>query len=285
MRVGSQHFLGHRGIRLAADVGGEPGAPAVILLHGVGQRRHSWAKAMRELLAEGYRVINLEARGHGDSDWAADADYTLDALAADLEAVIATLPAPPALVGASMGGATALYAVGHASEAIARALVLVDIVPRVDATAAEKIRAFMRASPDGFGSVEEAADTVAAYYPYRPRPDDASGLMRNLRRREDGRLVWHWDPDFLDTPWRTQRQRSTDRLLEAATRVQVPSLLVRGLRSDIVSESGLEEFRRHLPTLEICDVSAAGHMVVGDRNDAFNRCVLKFLRRHLPVRQ
>jgi pimeloyl-ACP methyl ester carboxylesterase len=284
MRIELQRFLGHRGVTLAADVGGDPKAPAVVLLHGVGQRRHSWDKAMRELLAHGYRVINLEARGHGDSDWAADADYSLDALAADLEAVLAALPALPALVGASMGGATALYAVGHASTAIARALVMVDIVPRVDAAAADKIRAFMRASPDGFASVDEAADTVAAYYPHRRRPDDVSGLMKNLRRREDGRLVWHWDPGFLDTPWRTQRQRSTDRLLEAAARVQVPSLLVRGLRSNIVSESGVEEFCRHLPTLEICDVSAAGHMVVGDSNEAFNRCVLSFLRRHMPIR-
>jgi pimeloyl-ACP methyl ester carboxylesterase len=283
------HFVDRRyavpgGITVAADVGGDPSAPAVILLHGIGQTRHSWRTVTRELLSQGYHVINLDARGHGKSDWASDSDYTLDALAADVKAVAATLPSAPTLVGASMGGATALCAVGEAPAAVARALVLVDIVPRVDAKASETIRAFMRASPRGFASVEEAADTVAAYYPHRQRPADASGLMKNLRRRDDGRLYWHWDPNFLDLPWRTQRQRSTDRLLRAAARVCVPTLLVRGLRSDIVSDSALAEFRRHMPRLEVCDVSGAGHMVVGDKNDAFNRCVISFLHQHSPTR-
>src|SRR5882757_10873228 len=97
------------GLSVAADVGGDPSHPAVILLHGGGQTRHSWAGTMRELLAQGYHVINLDARGHGNSDWAKDGDYGLKALAADLRAVIGTLSSKPVLVGASMGGATGLY--------------------------------------------------------------------------------------------------------------------------------------------------------------------------------
>jgi pimeloyl-ACP methyl ester carboxylesterase len=271
------------GIEIAADVGGDPSRPAVILLHGGGQTRHSWGGAMRELLRRGYQVINYDARGHGDSGWSADADYSLQAMASDLRAVIATLSSPPALVGASMGGITSLYAVGNGEPGLASALVLVDVVPRIDATGGKKIGDFMRARPDGFATLEEAADAVSAYNPHRPRPKDISGLMKNLRLREDGRLHWHWDPRFVQNEKRVEPPQFAEILLDAADRVRIPSLLVRGMQSDIVSEAGVEEFRRHLPALEVYDVVGAGHMVAGDRNDAFNDGVIGFLQKHLPI--
>ena len=268
---------------LAADVGGDPQAPAVILLHGGGQTRHSWSGAMRELLAQGYHVINFDARGHGDSQWAPDGDYRLECLAADLRAVISTLPTPPALVGASMGGATSLFAVGNGPADLAHALILVDIVPQIDPVGAAKIGAFLRARPDGFADLEEAADAVAAYNPQRPRPRDPSGLMKNLRRRDDGRLRWHWDPRFVQRAANAEPPRFTEQLLDAATRVRIPTLLVRGMQSDIVSEAGVEQFRQALPALEVFDVAGAGHMVAGDRNDAFNQGVIGFLGKYLPA--
>src|ERR1700761_731453 len=108
----TQAFLGKRGIRLVADVGGDSRAPTTIFLHGGGQTRHSWRATMNELVAQGYHIINLDARGHGDSEWAADGDYSLDILAADLGCVVDTLPSAPALVGASMGAAAALCLAG-----------------------------------------------------------------------------------------------------------------------------------------------------------------------------
>lgn len=275
-------YTGAQGVPLVADVGGDPSLPPVILMHGGGQTRHSWGTAMRELVAQGFHVINLDARGHGDSGWSPDGNYTLDALAEDLRAVIATLPAQPALVGASMGGATALYAVGNSPEPIARALVLVDIVPRVEAAGGAKIGAFMRANPEGFATLEDAADAVAAYYPHRPRPKDPSGLMKNLRKRQDGRLYWHWDPKMMArTDKNPEPPRFAQQLLAACAGVKIPSLLVRGLQSDIVGDEGVREFKAQLPQLEVFDVSGAGHMVAGDKNDAFNDGVISFLRRHL----
>jgi pimeloyl-ACP methyl ester carboxylesterase len=269
------------GLTLVGDVGGDPTAPPVILLHGGGQTRHSWARAMRELVAHGYHVLNLDARGHGDSDWSPSADYSFPTMAADLRAVIATLPRPPALVGASMGGATALLAVGTSAAPISPALVLVDIVPSIDPQGADRIGTFMRARPDGFATLEEAMDAVAAYNPHRPRPRDPSGLMKNLRWR-DGRLHWHWDPKFATHIGRSEPPRFADPLHRAAEAVRIPTLLVRGLRSDIVSDAGVAELRTHLPQLEVLDVAGAGHMVAGDKNDAFNAGVLAFLQRHLP---
>jgi len=280
-----RRYTGAQGLKLAADVGGDPSHPPVVLLHGGGQTRHSWGTAMRELVAQGFHVINLDARGHSDSDWSPDADYGLATLAEDLKAVIATLASPPALVGASMGGATSLYAIGNTKERIARALVMVDIVPRIEQAGGEKIGAFMRANPEGFATLEEAADAVSKYYPHRPRPKDPSGLMKNLRRRDDGRLHWHWDPKLFarprqDTP--PEPPRFTDQLLSACPGVHVPTLLVRGLSSDIVGDEGVAQFKQHLPQLEVFDVAGAGHMVAGDRNDAFNQGVVGFLKRTIP---
>jgi len=270
------------GIEVVADVGGDPSKPAVILLHGGGQTRHSWGGAMDELLARGYHVINLDARGHGDSGWSPDADYSLDAMSADLLAVVATLPAPPALVGASMGGMTLLHAAGSSEATIASALVLVDVVPRVDPVGAQKITSFMSGRLDGFASLEEASEAVAAYNPHRPRPKDPSGLMKNLRWR-DGRLHWHWDPKFVNRTQPVEPPLMAEVLLADAERIRQPTLLVRGMQSDIVSEAGVAEFREHIPGLEVFDVAGAGHMVAGDRNDAFNVGVLGFLQRHHPA--
>lgn len=276
----TRHFEVADGITLVADVGGRAGQPSVILMHGGGQTRHSWHGAMQELVARDFRVVNLDARGHGESDWAPDGDYSLPRLAEDLRAVIARLPDRPALVGASMGAATALYTVGTSAEPLARALVLVDLVPQVEQAGADKIRRFMRAYPDGFANLEEVADAVSAYYPHRKRPKDPSGLMKNLRLWSDGRLHWHWDPRFIERPDQPEPPQLTDQLVAACDGVTIPSLLIRGLQSDIVSDAGVADFQALVPQLEVVNVSGAGHMVVGDKNDAFNEGLMGFLERH-----
>jgi pimeloyl-ACP methyl ester carboxylesterase len=278
----TRRYIGAKGVELVADVGGDPRAPTIILLHGGGQTRHSWGGAMRQLVLRGYHVINLDARGHGDSQWAADGDYSLEVLAKDLECVIETLKSRPALVGASMGGATALLVAGAHANPVAAALVLVDIVPRIDTGGAAKIRSFMSSGGKGFGTLQEASDAVAAYNPHRPRPKSNAGLMKNLRLRIDGRLYWHWDPRVLQQVRHAEPPLFADRLNSAAEQVRIPTLLVRGLESDIVTEAAVTDFRAHLPQLEVFDVSGAGHMVAGDKNDAFNQGVFEFMQRHLP---
>src|SRR5579862_3232184 len=138
-----RRFATKSGLTLAADVAGPSDAAAVILGHGGGQTRHSWSGAMRRLVDEGYYVINYDARGHGESDWAPDGEYGLAELADDLLDIIATVSGPVALVGASMGGMTSFYAIGHSDHPIARALVMVDIALRPAPDGSAKIRAFM----------------------------------------------------------------------------------------------------------------------------------------------
>src|SRR5690242_2327836 len=152
-------FVGRDGNRLAADAAGDPDGPPAVLLHGGGQTRHSWGTTLGALADKGWRAYAIDLRGHGESEWAADGDYTLDAFAGDVLAVARALDTRPALVGASLGGLASLAAIGeHPDEHVARALVLVDVAPRMEEQGRMRIGAFMAEHMnDGFGSLDEVA--------------------------------------------------------------------------------------------------------------------------------
>ena len=270
-------FAGAAGAKLAADVAGQ-GRP-VILLHGGGQTRHSWRRTVEVLAERGYHAIALDLRGHGESDWAKDG-YGFDLFVADLKAVIATLAAPPALIGASLGGMISLLAVGEGGAGFASALVLVDIALRINPVGRDAIRGFMSAHDGGFASLEAAADAVSEYLPHRARPKDVSGLRRNLREGADGRLYWHWDPTLFDNGKIDIDVRQ--RLDAAAVRIAAPTLLVRGSESEVVDAQGVEHFRELVPAAEVAEVQGAAHMVAGDANTPFADAVLDFLSRVYP---
>jgi pimeloyl-ACP methyl ester carboxylesterase len=278
------------GVRLAADEWGDVGAPPVLLLHGAGQTRHSWRATGATLAAEGWRVIALDLRGHGDSDRSPAGDYRLDDFAADVTAVSRALPTPPVLVGASLGGLAALAAVARAGVQ-APALILVDISVEVEQEGSNRIRRFMTAHTNGFGSLEAAAAAIAAFDPQRTPPANLNGLRKNLRRRPDGRWVWHWDPRIMDgSPHSLNRlvphpgtgEPTLAHHLEvarAAASITVPTLLIRGLRSELVSERSVAALREVIPHATYLDVADAGHMIVGDRNDAFTASLAGYLNR------
>lgn len=275
-------FKSSDGLTLVGDVGGPDGAPLVLLMHGGGQTRHSWAGAMRSLVNAGYRVANLDARGHGESEWSSDKAYSIHDRVRDVRAVIDRLGKPFALVGASMGGLTSIHAIGSGMEP--NALILVDIVPDMEPAGVSRIVNFMNANHSGFASLDEAADAVAAYYPERPRPKDPSGLMKNLRLRDDGRLYWHWDPVMFDVESPAQfREPLAESTIKLGQRPDIPVLVVRGRLSDIVSDDSIASFRSKVPHANSVDVSGAGHMVAGDKNDVFNAAVIDFLTQHMPL--
>jgi pimeloyl-ACP methyl ester carboxylesterase len=275
------HWRTPGGLQIAGDAWGDPAGPLVVLQHGGGQTRHAWKGTGETLARAGYRAVALDARGHGDSDWAADGDYTQDAQVEDLVAVLDQLGgAGPVLVGASMGGGTSLVAVGE-GHVDAAALVLVDIAPRLEVEGAAKIGAFMGQGADGFASLDEVADAIAAYQPHRPRPRQLDGLAKNVRLGADGRYHWHWDPAFRA---RTRDLGERHKRLEAcAANLELPTLLVRGGLSDILTEEGAQEFLRLCPSAEYVSIAGAAHMVAGDRNDVFGEAVVDFLLRHVPV--
>lgn len=280
-------FTGRDGVTLTADTYGDKDAPPVILLHGGGQTRHAWGGTAARLAAAGFHAVTLDLRGHGESDWAPDKDYSMDAFMADLVAVAGSFETAPAVAGASMGGMTALLAAGEQSgdDMAISSLILVDVAPTLEPEGVLRILEFMTAMPEGFASLEEAADLVASYMPHRPRPKDHSGLRKNLRLGEDGRYRWHWDPAFLSPERHASNANRPTRLLEAARALTIPTLLVRGRMSDVVSEEGVAEFLDAAPHAEFVDVADAGHMVAGDRNDVFTDAVVAFLEQHAPARE
>lgn len=281
MESAARVFHGEGGLAIAADVYGSESDPAVLFLHGGGQTRHAWGDAARHFADAGYFTVALDSRGHGDSAWPEDGNYEIWRFVADLRAVLDQLPAavPPALVGASLGGITSLLAVGNADREIARALILVDIVPKINPEGVKKIHAFMSANPGGFATLDDAADAVAAYMPHRPRPGNVSGLKKNLRRR-DGRYYWHWDPQFIARLNDVRPFHARADLEAAARNVRIPTLMVKGSLSEIVDDEAEQDFRRIMPTAEIVSVQGAGHMVAGDKNTRFAAAVGDFLMRY-----
>lgn len=279
MRDTSRRVLltGAAGNTLVADAwGGSDGEP-VIFLHGGGQTRHAWGGAASRVAKAGACGISVDLRGHGESDWTDTYSHT--DFGNDIINIVRQIGGKPVLVGASLGGISALAAQDLAHGELCRALVLVDIAPHTNPAGVERILQFMRDGTRGFDSLDEAADAVASYLRERSRPKDTNGLRKNLRKKEDGRWYWHWDPMFLSRSPQEREQAAT-KLTEAAKRLSVPTLLVRGGSSDVLTSEGVEAFRKLVPHAKFVDIAGAGHMVAGDRNDAFTDAILGFLRKH-----
>ncbi len=257
----------------------------MILLHGAGQTRYSWRKAGQRLAQAGWWAVALDTRGHGDSDWPANGDYSIDTLVADLLSVVQHLghngDHKPVLIGASLGGICGMLAEGERATVFS-SMVLVDITPRIDNAGVARIIEFMTRHQDGFDSIEQASKAVAAYQSHRSRDQAAAktgnseGLKKNLRLADDGRYYWHWDPRLMQHIG-TIEERFYIRQRDAAANLKLPVLLVRGQQSDIVSHESVDEFLQLVPHAEFQDIANAAHMVAGDNNDIFARSVLEFI--------
>jgi pimeloyl-ACP methyl ester carboxylesterase len=276
-------FSGEEGINLVGDAYGDPRDPAVLLLHGGGQTRHAWGDTSAALGSAGYYAVALDGRGHGESDWSPSGSYVIDSFVLDLKRVIAALGTKPAIVGASLGGLSALIGEGE-SPGLASAVVLVDIATTAKIEGIRRIVDFMSQKPEGYASLQEVADAIAAYQPQRKRPPNLDGLAKNVRRGPDGRYRWHWDPKFLRRSTPEESPLRPERLKGAARALTVPALLVRGKLSDVVGEDEVRQFLDVVPHAKYVDVSGAGHMIAGDNNDHFTEAVLAFLKEAIPPR-
>ena len=275
-------FTGGHANTLVGNVYGT-GAPTCLFLHGGGQTRHSWQATARRIGEAGARAVVIDQRGHGQSGWIEDGSYAFADYAADVLAVADEIRVrfhtATVAVGASLGGLASLMA-ELSRPGTLRALVLVDVVPWMEPSGVAKIQGFMGSKIDeGFASLEEAADAIAAYLPHRPRPKSLDGLRKNLRLDPDGRYRWHWDPRFLSgtRPISSNREMLESHVSDRLGDLACPVLLVRGARSELVTLDSVDRFLGHVPHAEFVDVSDAGHMVAGDSNDVFSRVVVDFV--------
>jgi pimeloyl-ACP methyl ester carboxylesterase len=270
-------FEGFEGVHLVADIRGDADAWPVLFLHGGGQTRYAWGRTAEIVARAGWRSVALDLRGHGESDWAPNGDYSFTSFCADTLAVADKLGKPPVLVGASLGGMSAMLAEGTSDRTVSSGLVLVDITPNSNPEGIQRIRDFMQSGLDGFATLEEAAEAIAAYTPNRKKRVNPEGLKKVLRER-NGRWYWHWDPAFIG---RGRTEVVPDRLAGlldvAMNNIHVPTILVRGLLSDVVTQEGADELVARIPGATVVAVEGAAHMIAGDRNDAFSDAVVTFL--------
>ena len=277
MTATPRRFAGFENLPLTADCWGDPAAWPVLLMHGGGQTRHAWGQTAERLAEAGWYAVSMDLRGHGDSGWAENGDYSFMTYASDCIAVCDQLGRRPVLVGASLGGISAMLGEGHSDRHICSGMVLVDITHKSNPEGIARIRDFMRSGLDGFDTLEDAAAAIAAYTPQRKRKTNPEGLRKVLRQRE-GRWYFHWDPAFMNHGRKEVPDSDYQASVEAAlSRIRVPTLLVRGLMSDVVTEEGVQDFRARVPHAKVVDVAGAAHMVAGDKNDHFADAVIGFL--------
>ena len=273
------HFKGHEGLKIAADVWGSNNQELVILLHGGGQTRHAWGNTGRKLAESGYHSVALDLRGHGDSEWHTDGDYSIQAYKDDLVSIINEIGKPARLVGASLGGMASLALAGdEINSHLCTALIMVDIGIYPDPVGSDRIVSFMLSGEGGFDSLEDAAKSISAYLPHRKKPKDLEGLKKNLRLKDDGRYYWHWDPRFIRRRPGSRDRGYFDLQLKAAEKVTIPALLIRGALSDVVTMEDVDYFLSVISHAKFVEIEKASHMIAGDRNDVFAEEAIKFLK-------
>jgi len=239
---------------------GQPGRPPVIVLHGGNQSAHSWDLVSLHL-AERYHVFALDQRGHGDSEWSRAADYSIGAMAQDLEAFIEGEGIEsPVILGHSMGGMVTLaFAVRRPSAA--RALGIVDVGPELNAAGTQIIGEFVHHNVE-FDDMEEFLDRVEQYDPYRTRAHMERTLKYNLLRRADDRFVSKTDrrrfaPPGDGTPGRLHGVPN----LEGLRAIDVPTLIFRGAASEVLLPDAAEAFAAVLPNGRLSTIADCGHNV------------------------
>ena len=273
-------FSGAGGLRLAAESWSAGSGRPILLAHGFGQTRQSWAGSQSVLAEAGYPGLSWDMRGHGQSERnSPELRYQAEQFVGDVVAAARTLGDQPVLVGASMGGLTGLMA--QATQRLFSALVLVDVTPHWEPAGLARIRSFMTGHPEGFDSFEHAAESIAGYLPHRRERKTPKQLSALLRADADGRLRWHWDPRLLEE-FVQGSEHLQERIATAARDLDIPVLLISGGRSDLVSDRTVGQFLQLVPHARHVRLPNATHMLAGDDNDAFSRTLLDFLGAQFP---
>jgi len=254
---------------------GQPDAPPVVLLHGGHQSAHSWDLVSLHL-AERYRVLALDQRGHGDSEWARDVTYSNHEMSLDAEAFIAAMGLrTPVVVGHSMGGRNTMLLLRR-NPAVARAAVIVDVGPELSEKGRTAIAGFVQANQE-FDDLEHFVRNVRQYDPYRSREHIERTVKYNMLERADGKYVSKCDSN----PRRLGIVRASGPLenitLQEAASFDLPVLLVRGEHSTILAPDAAERFAAALPSGRLVTVPNCGHNVHGQNTKGFIAALGRFL--------
>ena len=239
---------------------GSPGNPLVVMLHGGSQQAHSWDFVSLPL-SEHHHIIAMDQRGHGDSDWAPDGDYTIEAHQGDIDGFISALGLDGFhLIGHSMGGRNSYVWASNNSRKL-KSLVIVDTGPEAQSRGRNRIQNF-RELPDELDTFEEFATRVQEYTG-RTREQTLGALKYSIRQRADGKWTWKYDK-ALRTPGRNERQWTSEQLWDAVVKITCPTLVIRGGNSDIFADATMAKMKEVIPNCSTVTVPDAGHLVAGD---------------------
>ena len=250
------------------------GAPTLVLLHGYTGHARSW-DAFAAAMTDRYRVIALDQRGHGETAWAPAGAYGIDDMTDDLTAFVAALGLTGfTLLGLSMGGMVAMEYAGRRPPELA-AVVIVDIAPELVSSGAGRIRDGAKAS-DIFASRDAAFAAARAANPRPPEAHHRHRVDHSLMRLEEGTWTWRYDRALREVSALRPRDAATAwRSCEAIT---VPTLLIRGAESDLLSPEIAARMARTIPGAAFAEVAGAGHSVPLDAPEGFLAAARGFLR-------
>jgi pimeloyl-ACP methyl ester carboxylesterase len=254
---------------------GHADAPVVVLLHGGHQSAHSWDLVSLHLAAR-HRVLAIDQRGHGDSEWARDVTYSNDAMSLDAEAFIGALGLHrPVIIGHSMGGRNTMLLLRR-NPTLVRAAVIVDVGPELSEAGRTAIAGFVRDNQE-FDNLEHFVRNVRQYDPYRSRAHIERTVKYNMLERADGKYVSKCDSN----PRRLGIVRASGPLenitLDDAARFDLPVLLVRGENSTILPPDAATRFAAALPLGTLITVPDCGHNVHGQNTRGFIAALDPFL--------
>lgn len=263
---------------------GRWGAPPVLCLHGGGQTAYMFEE-LGAALVERYHVLAPDLPSHGDSDTVDE--FGPAAIAATKPPLLREFGLERVhLVGASLGGMAGLVLAAEHPDLVAT-VSLIDVGHQLEKEGVRKIVDFM-AAHESFASLEEAAAAISEYLPQR-REVRPESLTRNLRRRDDGRWVWKhaYGRRIREGAPQDHPAENLQPLLEtvrvAAQRVTCPVLVLRGARSDVLSDEGATAVVDLIPDARLEIVERAGHLAAGDNPHSTVNLIRAFLDEQTAV--
>ena len=268
-------FVEVNGINLHYLEWGNTDRPTILMLHGISQQAHSWDFISLPLSVD-YRVIALDQRGHGDSDWSPNGNYSTDIYVGDIEGVVGAMGLENFhLMGHSMGGRNSLaWASGRPG--VLKSLTIVDTGPETQRRGQNRIQQF-RELPDELDTLDEFASRVMEYTG-RNREQTMGALKYSIRQRQDGKWTWKYDKAMRVSGFRAPTW-TPDQLWDGWRKIDCPALVVRGARSDIFADETMVRMAEEHPDCTTVTVENAGHLVQGDNPPDFLAAVRSLLSR------
>lgn len=252
-------FVHANGLRHHLIARGAPGAPVVVMVHGLTQQAHVF-DAIASKLAAGHHVYCLDVRGRGETEWGDPDGYHMANYVADLEATRQALGLERmALVGTSMGGLISTYYAASHPDRVTR-IALNDIGPEIDPAGLQRILTMSSSAPEAFTDLK----AVVKYY----REENAPVLARrsddevleyarwHVRKNDMGVYVWKMDPAVRKPP--SPPPPAPDPWA-AFNAIACPLLIIRGAVSDVLSAETARKMSDAKPGTRIVEVAGVGH--------------------------